>query len=214
MRSKKATSTTARLSEDAIRQRLASYKSPEVTNELYAFGKMMVDEVVDRFKSLDTKATAIAAYSIGLITILVSTRASWRSATHPLVGYAPLVSGAIAFASAAVAVSTLWLKGFAGISQDEWVKAECLDDAEKLRRYHIIVMHGVHESYRKLCKQKAFRVVVAEALLLASAIILLFALADTILPPIFPFGIAVGQLFVRVSGIALLTVVSLGFVFA
>lgn len=190
MGSKTLTSITARLTDDEIRQRLGSYTSPEVTNELYDFGKMMVDEAVDRFKTLDTKATAIAAYAIGLITFLVASKAQWATAPHSWAVYAPIVSGCISLSAGAIAISTLWLKRFAGFSQNEWLKADCLDDAEKLRRYHIIVMHGVHESYRKLCRQKAFRIIVAEGLLLASAVFLVLAFADIVLPSVFPFGVA------------------------
>lgn len=125
------------LTESIVRQRLASYKCAKVTDEIYDFGKMLIDEVIDRAKTLDTKATAIAAYSIALITFLASqhfantTAHSWRD-------YAMAGSGAIAMISAVVAISALWLKRFAWFSPDEWIKADCLDDAERLRRYHII----------------------------------------------------------------------------
>ena len=81
-----------RLSDDEVKQRLKSYEAPAVTDELYGFGKMMVDEVIDRFKSLDAKATAIAAYSIGLVTVLVSTHAAWTNAVHSWALYAPAAS--------------------------------------------------------------------------------------------------------------------------
>lgn len=149
----------------------------------------MLDEVVDRFKTLDSKAAGIAAYAIALITFLVASKAQWATAPHSWAVYAPIVSGCIALSAAAVAISTLWLKRFPGFSENEWVKADCLDDIEKLRRYHIIVMHGVHAYYQKLCRQKAFRIIAAEGLLLASAVILVLALADIVLPSVFPFGI-------------------------
>jgi hypothetical protein len=169
-----------RLNDDEVKQRLKSYEATATTDELYGFGKMMVDEVIDRFKSLDAKATAIAAYSIGLITILVSTRAEWRNAVHAWTVYAPIAGGITAFAAAGFAISSLWLKRFEWFSHDEWLKADCLKDAEKLRRYHILTMYGVHRVYQIRCRTKASRIAIAQGLLLASAIVLLLALVDTI----------------------------------
>ena len=184
--------TTTKLSDDEVKRRLGLYKDSEVTNELYDFGKMMVDEAVDRFKTLDSKATAIAAYAIGLITILVSTQTVWTNTAHLWAIYATLASGIIAFAAAAFGVSALWLKRFAGFSQDEWMKADCLSDPERLRRYHILAMCGVHRSYQGLCKTKASRIAIAQGLLLASAIILVLALAKFVMPgTVVPFGIAI-----------------------
>lgn len=172
---------TTRLSDAQVKARLMSYKPSEVTDELYDFGKMMIDEAIDRFKSLDTKATAIAAYSIGLITILVSTQTVWMKA-HSWAVYVPPASGLIALAAAAFAISCLWLKPFEWFSQDEWIKADCLNDPDRLRRYHVLTMAGVQRSYQSRCRSKASRIAIAQGLLLASAIILVFALADFVIP--------------------------------
>jgi len=170
-----------RLSDDEVKQRLKSYTAPAVTDELYGFGKMMVDEVIDRFKSLDAKATAIAAYSIGLITVLISTHAAWiTNAPHSWATYAPIASGITAFAAAGFAISSLWLKRFEWFSHDEWMKADCLNDPERLRRYHILTMYGVHRTHQIRCRTKASRIAIAQGLLLASAIVLLFALVDLV----------------------------------
>lgn len=49
-----------KLTEAMVRQRLASYNDSKVTDE-----KSKVDEAVDRFKTLDTKATHIFSYYNG-----------------------------------------------------------------------------------------------------------------------------------------------------
>jgi hypothetical protein len=177
---KSAMSTTS-LNDDEVKARLMSYTSLEVTEELYGFGKMMIDEAIDRFKSLDAKATAIAAYSIGVITIFVSTQSIWTKATSWAL-YAPPVSGLMALAAAAFAISSLWLKRFEWFSQDEWIKADCLKDAERLRRYHILTMAGVQRSHQQRCRSKASRIAVGQGLLLASAIVLVLALGALVLP--------------------------------
>src|SRR2546426_8329898 len=96
-----------RLTETEMRKRLALYRDPAITDELYTFGNMMIEKAVERFKGLDSKAAAIAAYSIGIITLLVSTQAGW---TKVLQAWAilPIFSALSAFVSAACAVSALW----------------------------------------------------------------------------------------------------------
>lgn len=169
------------LNDDEVKGRLISYESSEVTDELYDFGKMMIDEAIDRFKSLDAKATAIAAYSIGVITILVSTQTIWTKATSWTL-YVPPVSGLIALAAAAFAISSLWLKRFEWFSQDEWIKADCLNDADRLRRYHVLTMAGVQRSYQRRCRAKASRIAIAQGLLLSSAVVLVLALGELVVP--------------------------------
>src|SRR5882762_5242795 len=110
----------SRLTESDVREILASYKDTAVTDELYRFGQVMVEKALERFKGLDTKATAIAAYSIGIITLLVSTQTTWAR-TLQAWAILPVFSGLNAFLSAACAVSALWLRKTEWFSQYEWL---------------------------------------------------------------------------------------------
>src|SRR2546421_3798139 len=105
-------SQTAILTEKQVLDRLRSVDKSDVTDELYGFGRMMVDDVLDRLKSIETKGTWIAAYSIGLITILVSIQAKWPGAFNSWAVSAMALSAAVAFAAAATAASALSLKGY------------------------------------------------------------------------------------------------------
>jgi hypothetical protein len=167
------------LNEAEVRKRLGSYTATAVTDELYDFGKMMVDEAIDRFKTLDSKATAIAAYALALITFLASQTTS--ATTHSWATYVPIASAIVAFSAAAIAVSALWLRRFEWYSHEDWMRADCLNDAEALRRYHIVTMWGALQSYQKICRSKASRIAIAQGLLLASVIVLVFALADAVM---------------------------------
>lgn len=180
----------SRLTEKEMRKRLASYTDTAITDELYGFGEMMVEKAVDRFKGLDTKAAAIAAYSIGIITLLVSTQGSWVSTLR---GWAvfPILSALAAFISAACAVSALWLRKTEWFSQDEWIKADGLTSAEVLRRSHLINMWGVLSSHQTASDAKASRVALAEGSLLASAVMLVVSLGVAVLLGlVFGFGVA------------------------
>jgi hypothetical protein len=123
----------------------------------------MVDKALERFRSLDTKAAAIAAYSIGVITLLVSTKATQTAGLGWLVVF-PLGSAIAAFVSAACAVSAFWLRKSKWFSQDGWLNAKHLSDVEALRRYQIISMWGVWNSHQTACDGKALRIAAAEGL--------------------------------------------------
>lgn len=54
-----------RLSEAEVRLRLGSYENDSVTEELYGFGKMLIQDAVSRLSSADAKASGVAAYCGG-----------------------------------------------------------------------------------------------------------------------------------------------------
>lgn len=164
-----------RLTETEVRKRLASYNDTAVTDELYTFGTRMVDKALERFKGLDTKAVAVAAYSIGIITLLVSSKATQEAGLGWMVVF-PLGSAIAAFVAAACAVSALWLRQSKWFSQDGWLNAKHLSDVEALRRYQIINMWGVWDSHQSACDGKALRIAAAEGSLLVSAVLLIITL--------------------------------------
>lgn len=165
----------SRLTESDVREILASYKDAAVTDELYRFGQVMVEKALERFKSLDTKATAIAAYSIGIITLLVSTQTTWAK-TLQAWAFLPVFCGLTAFISAACAVSALWLRKTNWFSQYEWLNPKHVANVEALRRYHLINMWGVLSSHQTACDGKATRIMLAEGSLIASGFLLLLTL--------------------------------------
>jgi hypothetical protein len=174
------------LSNNEVRERLASYKDSKITDELYEVGKTLVSENLDRVKTLDNKAAAIAAYSIGLITLLVSTRSGWAGAIRMWATGLPVCAGITAFSAACFCVWSLALKRYDWFSENEWFSSECFSDPERLRRYHVLVMWKVVGSHSTVCDEKANKIAIAQWFLLASAVILVITLADT---AIFRFSI-------------------------
>jgi len=51
--------------------------APEVIDELYSFGEKLVSDAVDRLSKSDSKASALAGYCGGLVTLVASTSALW-----------------------------------------------------------------------------------------------------------------------------------------
>jgi hypothetical protein len=142
------------LSEKDVRDRLDSYTEPSVTDELYHFGEMLLRDVIERLSKADTKAGAIAAYAGGLITLLVSTSGIWaknQSGSHLLL---PITAIVALFLSAFFAVSSMTMKRAEWFSPNEWMKEECLETGERLRRYHVLTMWGASESLETLYQAK------------------------------------------------------------
>jgi hypothetical protein len=110
------------LDENEVRRRLTLYKDKEVTDELYDFGKFLIAEESDRLKQLDSKATAITAYSIGVITLLASTYGLWSKAPYSFGLPLPLLGAACALASAFFAVKAATLYKHYWFSADEWLQ--------------------------------------------------------------------------------------------
>jgi hypothetical protein len=171
-----------KLKQEEVRERLESYSHSDtgVTDELYDFGKMLVAEVIDRNNRLETKAAAIAAYSIGIITLLASTYGSWSKVVLSI-GLPIPVFGAIAALVATIcAVRGLTLRGYKGISQNEWINAECLKNRDMLRRYHILTMWVVLDSHENASEIKAKRIGNAQWALFFAVALLVLSLVDSV----------------------------------
>ena len=166
------------LDEAEVKRRLGSYYDTGVTDELYDYGKLVFTETKDRFKLLESKAMGIAAYAIGMITLLASTSTLWKnSLTNRDLVLLALV-GLAAVVSAFSAILSLRLREMELPSQDEWLNQETLDDREQLRRYHLLSLWGTINSYRDISEFKAERIQTAQwALFGASLFLVAFVLA-------------------------------------
>ena len=182
-----------KLNEATVIERLKAYHDERVTDELYDFGKMLMAEMIDRNKGLETKAASMAAYSIGIITLLASTFGIWSHKVHSILVPLPVFAGVLAFIATCFAIRALKLQTFEAITQSDWIKADCLDDREKLRRLHIINMWGVIDSHETVTERKARAIGRAQwALFFASA-----ALVISLLDAVVVFGFSIGIAFAR-----------------
>ncbi len=169
------------LSENEMRERLASYENSEVTDEMYEFGKFLLAEITDRFTKLDTKSTNLAAYAIGIITFLGATSANWINRVHKLLGVPlPVWAGTVAFIATGFAVASLFVRKAEWFSQDEWMQKECLTSRERLRKYRLLTMWGILEEHQKACENKAQRLLIAQRIFTLAAILLFISLLNTV----------------------------------
>ena|SRR5207245_847998 len=163
------------LSEDEVKARLALYEDATISNELYDFGRMLLQDAVDRIGKLDSKASALAAYCGGLVTILISTSASWAKFASPSATSLLTVAVLGIVISGALAVWSMTLQKIEWFTQDEWLKRDCLSSSERLRRYHVLTMWGVIKSHHAAYRRKIGKIYYAQVVLVLAGLFLLAA---------------------------------------
>lgn len=161
------------LSNQEMKGRLASYELPEVTNELYSFGSMLVSEIVDRVHKAEAKAGTLAGYSGAILALIVSTFSLWNGHFHAAEKGAMYGAAFMAFVSQMCALWALKIDKFNWFSDNDWLRGECLSDVEALRKYHLLTMHTVIVSHGEAAERKSNRIALAQRFLLVTGVFLL-----------------------------------------
>ena len=161
--------------ENEIIQRLTEYEDPEVTIELYDFGKDLVRDALDSFNWLDTKAGAFASIAGAMIVVVISTFSSWKDLVNdwPL-GSVCLFFGLIILLVAAwSAIMAVRIQTVQGLDEKNlWFANEYFQYPDQLRRYYLIGMYRLVVSYRTKNKQKAESLVRTERFVVVGATLL------------------------------------------
>ncbi len=170
-----------------IIDRVSSYDSQQTTTELYDFGKMLLQEGVERVHWLDSKAGLLIGFSGGVIALLLSTISTWKAEVRdlPLGGiFASLMFVALFCLLVANVFSLLALRVEKFLWPDErevWLAKEYLDFPDQLRRFYLISMYESIASHDKVNHIKADRVDKAQTFLVAgTALLSLVLLAITL----------------------------------
>jgi hypothetical protein len=135
-----------RMSEKQVRERLGRVTDLKVANELYSLGQSMVNEVVGSIRTLESKATLFAAYGTAIVTLLVSSSATWSNLGNQLTAWISVCAGLATLTCTIFSVKSLALKKYKIVSQEEWLEAECLQSELKLKQYHILAIWSALES--------------------------------------------------------------------
>ena len=160
------------LDSQEVKRRLASYKSPDVTNELYSFGSMLVTEAVDRVHKVEGKAGTLAGYSGAILALIVSSFSLWNGHFHEAEKIAMYCAAFGAFCSQACALWALKIDEFKWFSVNDWLRGECLSDAEVLRKYRIVTIDVILKSHRDVAERKSSRIALAQWSLFATGAVL------------------------------------------
>lgn len=144
-----------RLETSEVKKRIESYNSPETTNELYSFGYMLVAEAVDRIHKMESKAGTLAGYSGAILALIISTFSLWHGYFQTPERVAMYCAALTVFLAEGCALWALKVSEYNWFSDNEWLRAERLSDAEALRKYHILTMHTAFASHRAVAEEKS-----------------------------------------------------------
>jgi hypothetical protein len=147
-----------RLSDAEVKSRLESYENESVTEELYGFGKMLVQDAVGRLSAADAKASSVAAYCGGLLTVMSATFSIWTRGMTWREVFLPVASAAFAIAAGYLAFSATGFTTVDWFSADDWLKKEAIQDPQRIRKFHILSMWVVLESHDSAYQDKLARI--------------------------------------------------------
>ncbi len=176
--SKQKTNLDNQLNNAEVGRRLVSYGPTTTTDELYAFGLALVEESIERFRSYDSKATSIAGYAGAIIALLVSQFSELNRAVDPGAMVFLFLAALVALIAAGLGLRTLSLERILWYSPREWFHEDCLSDTDKLKRFRILTMYEVRQSYIAAGRKKARRVRQAYWALIVAGALLLFPLLN------------------------------------
>ena len=161
------------LDEREVRERLALAKGkPEVVDQLYDFGDMLLRDAVARVAAIDSKATSIAGYAGGLVTLLIATSGIWASQSDWLLTSLTVAAGVVAAVAGACAIHSMALQQTQWFKFSGWLQKDCLQDRDQLRRYHILTMWEVIKSHYECYVTKIDRVRLAQKFLVVAGALL------------------------------------------
>src|ERR1017187_1491880 len=165
------------LSEEEVRQRLSLCDgNSDVVNELYDFGQTLGAEVIDRIRAVESKATSFAAYGAAIVTFLVTSVAIWSRLGNQWSPWISVCAGFCGLMCTYFSLRVLALREYEWISEDDWLKTECLSNLNTLKQYRILTMWGVIHSHGKIRSQKARELRRAQIWLAGSVVYLVYLL--------------------------------------
>jgi hypothetical protein len=155
------------LSEDEVANRVEQYSSPDITEGLYRFGTMMIQENLDRTKQLETKTTTIAGFSVAILAFLISRPHAWPTAHTGWQSIVVICTGLFASLAIVFSLFALLVRTHRWFSDSQWFENEnhVLDDKDRLTRYYVLAMHGVNQQLDRSNAQKANRIFAAQIFL-------------------------------------------------
>lgn len=168
--------SASRLSEEEVRERLKLCEDPEIVDEIYNFGQTLEKETIDQIHILESKATSFAAYGAAIVTFLVSGSSVWSGLGNRWSAWIAVFAGVCGLMCTYFSVRAMSLREFECISEDEWLKRECLSRIETLKRYRILTIWGTISSHSRVQKDKAEKLQRAQVWLTGAVIYLVYLL--------------------------------------
>jgi len=147
---------------------------------------MIIAENSERCGHLDAKATQMIGFAGVILAFLIGNADKWSVQAGRVEALFISLSCGLAFGACIVGFLGARAQRWRWFNDTEWFCAQALgegaDSAEKLRRYHLAIMHSVAKNNDGINKRKAWAVLYAQGLLAGSVALLAVALASRLLP--------------------------------
>jgi hypothetical protein len=158
------------VSPDEAETLMAAENSPALQDELYAFGDLLVNEVLSRSAQLDAKATSLLGWSAAAMAAILVYARGWGQAEWPV---RVLIGGSVLLALSACvqAGRALRLLQWEIPSEADWFKFKLFADPFRLQRYHLFSMLETHQHHDRQNARKAVHVEQSQWLLIAATVL-------------------------------------------
>jgi hypothetical protein len=162
-----------------------------------------LQEIDGRIRAIESKAISFAAYGAAIVTLLVSSLATWSGLGNHCSVWIAVCAGICGLACTFFSVRVLLLRKFPWHSEDDWLKTECFSSIFKLKRYRILTTWAIIHSHNEHHEVKATYMGHAQVWLTGSVIFLIYLLVQVALLVNFPHVLRVwiGESFLGSSGI-------------
>ena len=148
----KDVATPQSLTRGAVADAVYSYEDPAITDQLYAFGSVLLNEIGVRATQIDTKATTAMGWSTAILAFLLAQlgRVNGKLDIAFTIIAATLAFAAAALAFAAIQPRTQW----EWPSDLDWFQRAAFPSADRLKRYHVRSIHGVRQAQLRITEDK------------------------------------------------------------
>lgn len=153
------------LSRDEVWARLGNYDPPEVTDRLEDFGRLLLDANRERTQHLESKAILVVGYCLAVLAFVVSREMS------VIVGWQTLLIRGASVAAATglcCAFAALRVRSYVWFTDSQWFESEngVIDDADWLKRCHVMALHAVNSELNASNDTKAEWIIRAQLALI------------------------------------------------
>jgi hypothetical protein len=142
------------LTDEEVKQRLDECTTKEVSDELYSFGLKLLDEAVERVHRIELKASTIFGYSLTMVALVASTFSLWSTALAGFGRMSMLVAVICLLAAGFFSGRATWVKTYDWFSANEWLKEECLNDFDVLKKYRVLTIRAVVDCHDNHAAEK------------------------------------------------------------
>jgi hypothetical protein len=173
---------THELSASSVDALIDGVSSDGVTNDLFAFGKLLLAATDERAAAIDSKSTALVGYSAAILAFLVTRLPEVRGLPPGQVVTLALAGIAAALACSSAAVVLRGAKNWQGLSETTWFpQADTLASSDKLKRFWLKAMHEMHQSNYRIANRKASQMIAAQLFTALAAVFLAISLVVGVL---------------------------------